>query len=74
MQKWIILLMCVLLCVVCCTAVAETSGDYAYQVLADGTVEITRYTGAAGELDIPVSWLGAPSPASVMERLIIVRA
>ena len=32
---------------------AETSGDYSYKVLSDGTVEITGYTGTATEVAIP---------------------
>ncbi len=32
---------------------AETSGDYSYDILSDGTVEITGYTGKATELKIP---------------------
>jgi len=34
-------------------ASAETSGDYEYRVLGDGTIEITDYTGTATELVIP---------------------
>ena len=30
-----------------------TSGDYEYSLLEDGTVEITGYTGAATELEVP---------------------
>ncbi len=30
-----------------------TSGDFEYTVLADGTAEITKYTGSAKELEIP---------------------
>lgn len=32
---------------------AETSGDYEYEILDDGTVEITDYFGDAAELEIP---------------------
>ena len=35
------------------TAGAETSGDYEYSVLTDGTVEITGYTGTDSDLEIP---------------------
>ncbi len=34
-------------------ASAETSGDYEYTVLEDGTVEITGYTGSEAEIEIP---------------------
>ncbi len=34
-------------------ASAETSGDYEYTVLEDGTVEITGYTGSETEIEIP---------------------
>lgn len=32
---------------------AETSGDYEYKILDDGTIEITDYFGDAAELEIP---------------------
>ena len=32
---------------------AETSGDFWYEILEDGTAEITGYTGSATELEIP---------------------
>ena len=35
------------------SAGAETSGDFEYDVLEDGTVEITDYTGDAAEVNIP---------------------
>ena len=35
------------------SANAETSGDYEYDVLDDGTVVITKYTGSDTELEIP---------------------
>lgn len=35
------------------TAFAETSGDFEYVVLEDGTAEITDYTGTAADLTIP---------------------
>ncbi len=35
------------------TASAETSGDFKYKLLADGTAEITEYSGSAKALEIP---------------------
>lgn len=35
------------------TASAAISGDYEYEFLDDDTVEITKYTGSAAELEIP---------------------
>ena len=35
------------------SAYAATSGDYTYEVLDDGTVEITGYTGTASSISIP---------------------
>lgn len=35
------------------SAGAETSGDFEYEVLEDGTAEITGYTGDATEINIP---------------------
>jgi len=35
------------------TGSAETDGDYTYEVLADGSAEITDYTGSAATLTIP---------------------
>ncbi|MCD7796176.1 MAG: leucine-rich repeat domain-containing protein [Clostridiales bacterium] len=35
------------------TAFATTSGDFEYEVLDDGTAEITDYTGSVTELTIP---------------------
>ncbi len=35
------------------TVSAETSGDFEYTVLGNGTAEITKYTGIATELSIP---------------------
>ncbi len=37
------------------SAYAETSGDFYYSVLEDGTASITQYTGSATELAIPSS-------------------
>ncbi|MBQ9472707.1 MAG: leucine-rich repeat domain-containing protein, partial [Ruminococcus sp.] len=36
-------------------ATAETEGDYKYDVLYDGTAEITKYTGEGGDVTIPSS-------------------
>ena len=41
-------------------SLAATDGDYTYQVLADGTAEITGYTGSATELVIPSEIDGYP--------------
>ena len=42
------------LCIVApVSAGAETSGDYRYDILDDGTAEITGYTGSASNLTIP---------------------
>ncbi len=40
-------------CALC--AGAETSGDYEYRILYDGTVEITDYTGNATDLTVPAT-------------------
>lgn len=34
-------------------AQTDASGDFSYEVLDDGTAEITKYTGSSAELDIP---------------------
>ena len=41
----------VVICAVC--AGAQTYGDFEYDVLDDGTVEITDYNGSAEKVDIP---------------------
>lgn len=41
-------------------ALANTSGDYEYELFEDGTVEITDYTGSATELVIPSTINGYP--------------
>lgn len=46
------------------TASAETSGDYSYQELDDGTVEITKYSGNYTILNIP-STLGGKQVTSI---------
>ena len=35
------------------TASAEVSGDYEYEILDDGTIEITDYNGSDTDLEIP---------------------
>ena len=55
-MKKIILLVAVFATVMLCLAFpagAEVSGDYEYEVLGDGTVEITGYTGNADKIVIP---------------------
>lgn len=52
MKKFAFLLM-LLLALGMSAAVAEVSGDYRYKLLANGTVEITCYTGKAQSLTIP---------------------
>ena len=37
----------------CITAAAETSGDYDYKILSDGTAQITKYNGSCENLFIP---------------------
>ena len=39
-------------------ASAKTSGDFEYELLADGTSKIKKYTGSAAELDIPGDFAG----------------
>ena len=46
------------------TASAETSDDYSYKELADGTVEITKYSGNYTMIDIP-STLGGKQVTSI---------
>lgn len=46
------------------TASAETSGDYSYQELDDGTVEITKYSGNYTIINIP-STLGGKQVTSI---------
>ena len=43
---------------------AETSGDYEYKILDDGTVEITGYNGSAKSLNIP-NTLGGKKVTSI---------
>ena len=45
-------------------ATAETEGDYDYDVLDDGTAEITGYTGEGGDITIP-STLGGYTVTSI---------
>ena len=35
------------------TAFAETYGDYEYEILDDGTVEISKYNGSEASVTIP---------------------
>ena len=51
-------------CAISICAGAETSGDYEYSVLSDGTVEITGYTGSATDLTIP-STLGGKKVTTI---------
>ena len=55
LKKWLLGLVTfaamAVLCAVC--AGAETYGDFEYDVLDDGTVEITDYNGSAKKVDIP---------------------
>ncbi len=37
---------------------AETSGEYTYTVLKDGTIEITRYSGSQAQITIPSAMAG----------------
>ena len=48
-----VLMLISVLTVVPITARAESSGDWEYEVLEDGTAEITYYNGSAAELNIP---------------------
>ena len=45
---------------------AATSGDYEYEILDDGTAEITEYSGSATELEIPDT-LGGYTVTSIGE-------
>ena len=65
MKKYIsvllsIALLMTLLTVASMTANAETSGDFEYEILEDGTAEITAYCGSASELSIPKEINGYP--------------
>lgn len=48
----------------CITAAAETSGDYDYKILSDGTAQITKYNGSGKTLVIP-STLGGKKVTSI---------
>ena len=56
-KKWLLGFMTfaamVVLCAVCAGAETYTYGDFNYNVLDDGTVEITKYVGSAEKVDIP---------------------
>ena len=55
-------------CALC--AGAETSGDYEYEILDNGTVEITGYTGSATDLIIP-STIGGKKVTSIGESAFL---
>lgn len=42
-----------MVCTLSITANAATSGEYSYEVQADGTAKITAYLGAGGDITIP---------------------
>lgn len=49
----VLLLISVVLMLFCCSVLAETSGDFEYSVLYDGTIKISGYIGDAADLVIP---------------------
>ena len=53
MKKWLVILVALLALLLCATAWADTCGDYAYEVLEDGTACITKYNGQEENLVIP---------------------
>lgn len=55
LKKWLLAIAAfAVMAVVCAVAAgAETYGDFEYDVLDDGTVEITDYNGSAERVDIP---------------------
>ncbi len=55
------------ICAVTVCAGAQTSGDYEYKVLDNGTVEITDYTGDAAKLSIPAT-LGGKKVTGIGEK------
>lgn len=72
MKKAISIIMCLMLVFSSLTFVgisvsAETSGDFEYSVLEDGTVGITKYTGFAAELEIP-STIDGKAVTSIDDR------
>lgn len=48
-----LLFIALLLSLLFTAAAAETSGDFDYEVLEDGTVSITKYNGSGSQLEIP---------------------
>lgn len=69
MKKKIVLLLTVLLCVLCCPFAlrevkAATDGDWEYEVLEDGTVEITGYNGNDTAVTVPAT-LGGKKVAGI---------
>ena len=53
-KNLLLMLTMVVLCfAVCVTASAETWGDFSYEVLEDGTIEITNYSGSDTDVVIP---------------------
>ena len=68
MKKWIAFLLTVFLCTAVCAALAEeTSGDFQYLLLEDGSAAITGYTGEGTEITIP-AWLD-DHPVSAVQGL-----
>ena len=64
MRKKVSLLLALLTAAVCClcipSALANRSGEFTYEVLADGTAAVTDYSGKAQEVVIPASLDGYP--------------
>lgn len=53
MTKQLILAAIVMLVLLCGIAMADTCGDYEYEVLEDGTAQITKYSGSEQDVIIP---------------------
>ena len=67
MKKYLIILLCIFLCVPSAWAIAKavhiiryTDGDFAFILLEDGTAEIRRYSGRDIFLEIPSKMKGHP--------------
>ena len=67
MKKYLIILLCIFLCVPSAWAIAKavhiiryTDGDFAFILLEDGTAEIRRYSGRDTFLEIPSKMKGHP--------------
>ena len=78
MKKFFVLLICMAMCLSRAAALAEeeqretlTCGDYEYAVLADGTAEITGYTGEAEALEVPAELDGKPVTSIVAAAIRI---